>query len=126
MALFNFSFVVSGDLSAAQEATRASLEAAGFTVEQERDHWKATHGNLVKTMFLGVRAPNDDLREVLDVKFSDLGGTVEVDLHRPIFQPAGGSDDGMEQLKLHNAYKSAIAEVEAGLQQRGVLVSAKV
>ncbi len=126
MALFTFQFIVSGDLAAAQEATRGALEAAGFTVEQKGDHWKAAHGNLVKTMFLGVRAPNDDLREVLDVTFTDLGGTVEVRLHRPIFQPAGGNDDGMEQLKLHNAYKAAIAEVEAGLQQRGVLGSAKV
>ncbi|WZH38050.1 MAG: hypothetical protein PIR02_05125 [Microbacterium enclense] len=126
MALFTFQFVVTGDLAPAQEATRGALEEAGFTVTQERDHWKATHGSITKTMFLGLRGPNDDLREVLDVKFSDLGGTVQVDLHRPIFQPAGGNDDGLEQVKLHNAYKDAIAQVEAGLQRRGVLVSAQV
>ena len=97
MAILNFHLVVSGDLAAAQQATRTALDAAGFTVTEQRDHWKATHGSVAKTMFLGLRAHDADVREVLDVSFADLGGTVRVDLHRPIFQPAGGSDDGLEQ-----------------------------
>ncbi|MDQ1123863.1 hypothetical protein [Microbacterium trichothecenolyticum] len=126
MALFTFQFVVRGDLAAAQDAARSALEAAGFAIEQKHDHWRATHGSIAKTVLLGLRAHNDDVREVLDVRFTDLGGTVQVDLHRPILQPGGGSDDGFEQIKLHNVYKDAIARVEADLRQRGVLISAKV
>ena len=126
MAILNFTLVVTGDLASAQDAMRAALEAADFTVTPERDHWKATHGSIAKTMFLGLLTNKADTREVLDVTFADLGGTVQVDLHRPIFQAGGGNDDGLEQVKLHNAYKDAVAQVEAELQRRGVLVSAKI
>ncbi|WP_136586305.1 hypothetical protein [Microbacterium hydrothermale] len=126
MAILNFHLVVSGDLAAAQQAVRTALEAAGFTVTEQGDHWKATHGSIAKTMFLGLRAHDADVREVLDVRFADLGGTVRVDLHRPIFQPGGGSDDGLEQVKLHDAYQRAVGEVQADLQRQGVLVSADV
>lgn len=126
MAILNFHLVVSGDLAAAQQATRTALEAAGFTVTKGRDHWKATHGSVATTMFLGLRANDADVREVLDVRFTDLDGTVRVDLHRPIFQPAGGSDDGLEQRKLHTAYQDVVSRVQADLQRQGVLVSADV
>lgn len=126
MAILNFQFVVTGDLASAQAAVRAALEGADFTIQEERDHWKATHGSIAKTIFLGLLASKQSTREVLDVKFTDLGGTVRVDLHRPIFQAGGGDDDGMEQLKLYNAYKDAVGQVESDLQGRGILVSAAV
>jgi len=126
MAILNFQLVVTGDLAAAQDATRAALESADFTVTPEHDHWKATHGSIAKTMFLGLLTDKADTREVLDVKFFDLGGTVQVDLHRPIFQAGGGNDDGLEQVKLYNAYKEAVGEVAADLQRRGILVSSQI
>jgi hypothetical protein len=122
MPIFNFEFVVSGDLATAQSEVKSALEAADFTIQQERDHWKATHGSIAQTMFLGLLASAKNTREVLDVKFVDLGGTVKVELHRPIFQPSGGSDDGLEQVKLYEAYNTAVGQVRAQLQSRGVLV----
>ncbi|MDF2665742.1 MAG: hypothetical protein K0R81_1592 [Microbacterium sp.] len=126
MAILNFQLVVSGDLAAAQDATRSALEAADFSVTDKGDHWKAAHGSIARTMFQGFITNEDSLREVLDVTFTDLGGTVQVDLHRPIFQAGGGSDDGLVQLRLHDAYKEKVGEVAADLQGRGILVSSKI
>jgi len=126
MAILNFQLVVAGDLASAQTATRAALEAADFTVTDKGDHWKAAHGSIAKTMFQGFITDADSLREVLDVKFVDLGGTVQVDLHRPIFQPGAGDNDGLVQMRLYDAYKAAVGKVAAELQQRGILVSSKI
>ncbi|KTS13755.1 hypothetical protein [Microbacterium testaceum] len=126
MAILNFQLVVSGDLAAAQDATRSALEAADFTVTDKGDHWKAAHGSIARTMFQGFITSEDSLREVLDVKFTDLGGTVQVDLHRPIFQPGSGNDDGLVQVRLYNAYKEAVGKVAADLEGRGILVSSKI
>lgn len=126
MAILNFQLVVSGDLASAQDATRAALEAADFTVTDKGDHWKAAHGSIAKTMFQGFITSEDSLREVLDVKFVDLGGTVQVDLHRPVFQAGGGNDDGLVQVRLYDAYKDAVGRVASELQQKGLLVSEKV
>ena len=118
--------VVSGDLAAARDSTRSALEAADFTVTDKGDHWKAAHGSIAKTMFQGLITSEDSLREVLDVRFTDLGGTVQVDLHRPIFQPGGGNDDGLVQVRLHDAYRNAVGKVAADLEGRGILVSSKI
>lgn len=126
MAILNFQLVVSGDFASAQDATRAALESAGFTVTDKGDHWKAAHGSIARTMFQGFITSEDSLREVLDVKFTDLGGTVQVDLHRPIFQAGGGNDDGLVQVRLYDAYKDAVGRVAEDLQQKGLLVSSKI
>lgn len=126
MAILNFQLVVTGDLASAQDATRSALEAADFTVTDKGDHWKAAHGSIARTMFQGFITSEDSLREVLDVTFRDLGGTVEVDLHRPIFQAGGGNDDGLVQVRLYDAYKDAVGKVAADLQRRGILVSSKI
>jgi hypothetical protein len=122
MPLFNFHLVVSGDLASAQTTMRAVLEDAGFTIEDKGGHWKASHGSLAKTVFLGLLASAASTHEVFDVKFEDQGGTVKVDLHRPMVQISGSGDDGLEAMRLYQAYDDLIAQFRADLQKRGVLV----
>jgi hypothetical protein len=127
MPILNFQLIVSGDLASAQSAVRAGLEAEDFAIKEEANgEWKATHGSIAKTMFLGVLNHQQDQREVLIVKFAEKDGAVEVDLHRPIFQAGGGDDDGIEQYRLYEAYKTSLAGVRDRLQAQGVLVSANV
>jgi hypothetical protein len=127
MHVFNFQLVVSGDLDSVQQSVRSGLEAEGFAIEPGSDGgFTATHGSIAKTMFLGVRTQPQDQREVLDVSFADEGGTVRVDLHRPIFQAGGSDDNGIEQVRLYDAYKTTIEGLRDRLQAEGVLVGASI
>jgi hypothetical protein len=127
MHVFNFQFVVTGDLSAVQGSIRSGLEAEGFDVAATGDGgFRATHGSAAKTMFLGVRTPIDDQREVLDVSFAAEDGSVQVDLHRPVFQAGGSDDNAIEQVRLHAAYKTTMEGLRDRLQAEGTLVSASI
>jgi len=121
---FNVQFVLSGDVAAAQSALRSALEAEGFSIKEEHDGaWKAVHGSLAATMFLGVFANKDAQREVFIVKFADQGGTVQVDLHRPLIQAGAGDEDGIEAVRLYDAYQTVEASLRDRLKAAGALVS---
>jgi hypothetical protein len=127
MPVFNFQLVVSGDLASVQSTLRSALEAEDFTIKEEHHgEWKASHGNIAATMFLGAFASSASQHEVLIVKFTPEGGNVQVDLHRPIFQAGGGDDDGIEEMRLYEAYQTALKGLRDRLQSSGVLVSANV
>ncbi len=127
MAVFNFQLVLSGDLAAAQSELRAALEAEGFAIKEEHHgEWKASHGSIAKTMFLGAFASSQSQREVLIITFTPAQAGVQVDLHRPYIQAGAGGDDGIEEMRLYEAYKTSLANIASRLQTAGALVSASL
>ncbi|MEN2741244.1 hypothetical protein ABCS02_25955 [Microbacterium sp. X-17] len=127
MPVFNFQLVVAGDLPSVQSTLRSALEAEDFTIKEEhKGEWKASHGSIAKTMFLGAFAGSKSQHEVLIVKFTPEGGDVRVDLHRPLVQAGGGDDDGIEEMRLYDAYKTSLTGLRDRVQATGSLVSANV
>ncbi len=127
MSTFNVQFVLAGDHDAARAALRAALEAEGFTVKEEHHgEWKAIHGSAAKTIFLGVFANNSDTREVFAVKFAEDGGNLVAQLHRGLLQIGAGADDGMEMIRLNEAYEQSEVALANRLSAAGVLVKANL
>lgn|GEM_PF-1081912 len=127
MSSFNVQYVLSGDHESAKQAFRTALEQEGFTVKEERhDQWRATHGSIAKTAFLGVFAGDKSQREVFTVSFGEEGGALVVQLHRTLFQFSAGAQDGLELIRLTEAYEHSEAALRDRLAAAGLLVSASL
>ncbi len=127
MSSFNVQYVLSGDHEAARAAFRTVLEQEDFAIKEEHHgEWKATHGSVAKTMFLGVFAGDKSQHEVFTISFADADGNLAVQLHRALLQFGAGADDGLEMIRLTEAYQHTEAALRDRLAATGLLVSASV
>jgi hypothetical protein len=125
--MFTIEYLLSGDRQAAESAVQAALEAEGFEIKHEPNgEWKASHGSIAKTMFLGAFTGSKNQRLVFTVTFAEKDGNQQVTLHRSIFQAGVGDQDGIEMLRLTELYEKTELSIKDRLTATGMLAGANI
>ncbi len=114
-------YTLMGDIAAAKAAVQPALEAEGFTITEQGDsEWKATHGHRApSSVLLGALGGGTHAHQNFTVTFTVGSGTVDVDLHHPLFQMATGDMAPVETYRLEMAYRKTEADLRDRFQAAG-------